>query len=304
MNTKTKIGIASAIVAALVGLIILDQKTLPKEGPSAAPAPARTDPAATRSAVEAEINASSTEKPKPSIKQEAELPGKQILDKPVADEYAIRTGDTLELIAEEKLGHRSRWPEIVKANPNLKPNAMRVGQKITIPVKAAEKAVETPGVARIEDPPPPSAATTPKVYVVQPGDTLTGISKKIYGSSRHYERIFEANRDRLESPSDLTVGVKLTMPEISVVKTSAPTPSPAPADDATAAVIDPTRPAGAPSGRIHVVQPSESLWKIAEKYCGDKGIMDMMESILKANADKMKDARTLLKVGWQIVIPE
>lgn len=51
-----------------------------------------------------------------------------------------------------------------------------------------------------------------RTYVVQPGDTLGKISQRFYGTTRNYMRIYEANRDRLSSPSNIEVGQELIIP--------------------------------------------------------------------------------------------
>ncbi len=48
--------------------------------------------------------------------------------------YEIQEGDTLESIARKHLGRKSKWPEIMKANPGLKPERLRPGQNILIPI--------------------------------------------------------------------------------------------------------------------------------------------------------------------------
>ena len=50
-----------------------------------------------------------------------------------------------------------------------------------------------------------------QVYTVVSGDTLTKIAKKFYGNS-DYDPIYEANKDRMKSPSDLRVGQTLVIP--------------------------------------------------------------------------------------------
>lgn len=50
-------------------------------------------------------------------------------------------------------------------------------------------------------------------YTVQPGDTLSKISKELYGNANQYMKIFEANRDRLKSPDQIQVGQQLVIPE-------------------------------------------------------------------------------------------
>ncbi len=52
----------------------------------------------------------------------------------------------------------------------------------------------------------------PPSYVVQPGDTLSSISKRFYGSSRRWKDIFRANRDRLASPESVRPGQTLRLP--------------------------------------------------------------------------------------------
>ncbi len=59
---------------------------------------------------------------------------------------------------------------------------------------------------------PPSPAA-PKTYTVQPGDTLSKISKQFYGEAGKYMKIFEANRDKLTNPDLIRVGQVLTIPE-------------------------------------------------------------------------------------------
>lgn len=51
-----------------------------------------------------------------------------------------------------------------------------------------------------------------RTYVVQPGDTLAKISIRFYGTSRRYMDIYNANRDRLESPTRIEVGQRLRIP--------------------------------------------------------------------------------------------
>lgn len=52
-----------------------------------------------------------------------------------------------------------------------------------------------------------------RMYTVQAGDTLSKISKQFYGNANEYTKIFEANRDKLQSPDKIQVGQQLTIPE-------------------------------------------------------------------------------------------
>jgi LysM repeat protein len=50
-------------------------------------------------------------------------------------------------------------------------------------------------------------------YSIAKGDTLSSISQKIYGTPSRWKDIFDANRQLLPSPSQLTIGQTLTIPE-------------------------------------------------------------------------------------------
>ena len=53
-----------------------------------------------------------------------------------------------------------------------------------------------------------------RLYKVKSGDNLSGISREVYGSTKYYKLIFEANRDILESEAKLNVGQKLRIPQL------------------------------------------------------------------------------------------
>lgn len=57
--------------------------------------------------------------------------------------------------------------------------------------------------------PAPAEAQT---YTVQPGDTLSKISKQFYGDANKYMKIFEANKDQLSDPNKINVGQVLKIP--------------------------------------------------------------------------------------------
>lgn len=69
-------------------------------------------------------------------------------------------------------------------------------------------------------PPAPQPGVDPgrsrggRTYTVRPGDTLGGISKKAYGTTRHWKAILEANRDVIPSEAKMRAGVELKLPNI------------------------------------------------------------------------------------------
>ena len=57
-----------------------------------------------------------------------------------------------------------------------------------------------------------SGAASQRSYTVKSGDTLSKIAKEFYGDANAYNRIFEANRDKLHDPNKINVGQVLNIP--------------------------------------------------------------------------------------------
>ncbi len=129
--------------------------------------------------------------------------------------YKIKSGDTLSSIAEDFYGEERKWTVIAKANPKLNPNRLRVGEEIVLPDVAAiaKKKAEEAKKAKdaIEKAVGPAGERT---VIVESGDTLSGISKKVYGKASKWRVIFNANKKLLPRPDDLKVGMKLTIPKL------------------------------------------------------------------------------------------
>ena len=51
-----------------------------------------------------------------------------------------------------------------------------------------------------------------RTYTVKPGDSLSKISKELYGNANDYMKIFEANRDVLSDPNKISPGQTLKIP--------------------------------------------------------------------------------------------
>jgi LysM repeat protein len=77
-------------------------------------------------------------------------------------------------------------------------------------------AIKLPPIATTETQvtPVPKPENEPRLYHVRAGDTLTGISKKMYGDGSHWRKIFEANRDMMRSENDIKIGQTLVIPEL------------------------------------------------------------------------------------------
>ena len=92
------------------------------------------------------------------------------------------------------------WDEIKRVNP-------RMDDIIAdFPVDSSKAATPTAGPARAQ------GGQTPQMYTVKPGDTLSKISKQFYGNPNDYMKIFNANRDKLKDPDQISIGQELKIP--------------------------------------------------------------------------------------------
>jgi nucleoid-associated protein YgaU len=57
-----------------------------------------------------------------------------------------------------------------------------------------------------------SGGSSNRTYTVKPGDTLSKIAKEYYGNANEYNKIFQANQDKLQSPDKIQVGQELVIP--------------------------------------------------------------------------------------------
>jgi nucleoid-associated protein YgaU len=62
------------------------------------------------------------------------------------------------------------------------------------------------------DPSLPQPRQAEQTYTVKAGDTLSKISKEIYGDAKRYVKIYEANRDQLSDPDKIKPGQVLKIP--------------------------------------------------------------------------------------------
>jgi LysM repeat protein len=79
-------------------------------------------------------------------------------------------------------------------------------ETVSSPNEVAPIIIQTPGATV------PEAPDTPETYTVEAGDTLSNISRKVYGTPGRWMDIFQANRDLLPSPNALKPGQVLRIP--------------------------------------------------------------------------------------------
>lgn len=150
-------------------------------------------------------------------------PDPEIVTKPVPTllppeffEHTVSKQETMQTISRRYFGSPDNWGVIARANPFVDPQKLREGMIIRIPkdpenIQGVVVGRDTePGV--IESHTPNESAVIE--YVVRPGDSLSKIALQIYGSTRHARFIYDANRDKLRSMDDISIGQLLRLPPL------------------------------------------------------------------------------------------
>lgn len=123
----------------------------------------------------------------------------------------VRENDTLTKIASRELGDGNRWRQLAELNELREPYRVVVGQLLYLPDDGAQASNAT---ARSDEPAGPQNASestaTPSEYTVKPGDTPGEISQAVYGTSRHWKHILQANG--IASARELKAGARLKIP--------------------------------------------------------------------------------------------
>lgn len=180
-------------------------------------------------------------------------------------QYTVQPGETLLIIA-EKFG--TDVATIRQLN-RLPSDAIGVGQPLNVPY--------TEGMTG-EGLPTPTPG--PFIYTIQPGDTLSAI-----GARFNVDTISIVEANTLLTPDNLTVGSQILIPDYQPVTT----------EGAAAAEGETTTGTAASGGTVvHVVQPGEGIFEIAQAY----GVTEA--DIVAAN--NIADVN-LVRVGQELLIP-
>jgi len=190
--------------------------------------------------------------------------------------HVIAANETLGEISKQYYNTYRYWKKIVAANPGLDPNALKVGQKITIPAisPAASTADAGTGTA--------AAAGGADTYTVQKDDSYYKIAQKALGRASRWKEIEHLNN---VAPEDLRVGQVLKLPPKEVAS-----------DDTTGGHAESAN-VGEGGGQVHIVAAGETLSDISKQYYGTTR---KWHEIIKANPGV--DAESL-RVGQKLNIP-
>ena len=127
--------------------------------------------------------------------------------------HRVKPGESLSSICQERYADRTLCRELAEFNGLADPDALQAGQRLRLPpandlVRGGRPTATTPVRTSSTSPGPPP----PPTYTVRPGDVLSKIAARLLGSGTEYRRIFDLNRDRLDSPDDLRPGMVLRIP--------------------------------------------------------------------------------------------
>lgn len=127
--------------------------------------------------------------------------------------YVVQEGDvSFEAIARRLFNDRRKWEVIARANPFVTPDRMKPGRtELLIPLDPDNiqgKVVTESGAAV----PAASPTVQETSYVIQSGDTLWEISRKVYKRGSAWRTIYDANRDVIRNPDRPVPGTVLKIP--------------------------------------------------------------------------------------------
>lgn len=189
------------------------------------------------------------------------IPATTVAGFPGSITHIVRRGDTVGGIA---VRYGSSVEAIIEANELDEDAFILVGQGLIIPVRVVP-ATETPS-------PTPLATNTPtavsggtggtggSVYVVQRGDTLTNIAIRFNTTVAALVQL-----NGITNPNSIFIGQRLNLPS---GQTPVATATPLPAATATQqGSVIPTQTSGNPSsGQTYVVQPNDTLYRLAIRF--------------------------------------
>jgi nucleoid-associated protein YgaU len=142
-----------------------------------------------------EINSGGNETELAPLEEGLQNQTSQLLDTPPDQEFIVKKGDTLMTIAYETCGTVKVWRKILADNADkiTNPNVLRLGIKLKISgslvLKVSEE--ELPGMEK---------------ELIQEGDTLGSISKRLYGVKKYWKKLAEFNRQLISDPNKIYAG--------------------------------------------------------------------------------------------------
>lgn len=143
IGLSTVTGLSAPLRTAGVPLPPENAKSSKEQATEARPAETNCPP---RQTLEPRLPGDLAVEPQPQLAGVPPIAPPQTTQTPDRLSYTVQAGDTLSALAQRFLGDRNRWREIAKVNPDLKSDAIKVGQIILIPVMATTNSASTPSI--------------------------------------------------------------------------------------------------------------------------------------------------------------
>ncbi len=131
----------------------------------------------------------------------------------LAGEAGVPGGDVSEELVRLTRENNMLRRQLETASGAAPANVTSVKTILTQP--PAARPVAAPAVAPAAAPAAPKPveqAKTARTYQIRPGDTLSRIAGSVYGDAGKWRKIYDANRDKMKTETDIKVGQTLTIP--------------------------------------------------------------------------------------------
>lgn len=181
--------------------------------------------------------------------------------------YVVQKGDTLSLISEKFYQSKKHYALLAEYNHILFINDMKAGDTLKIPALSSTTRSKDGGQQETKD---YSKIRLPAAYLIQPGDTLSRVSRMFYKSAKYVDYI--AKENKLDKNAGLKAGTNLIIPSL---KNDRPDEE---------------------EGADHTVKSGETLYSISKNYYGsDKYVRFIADYNHIENIADVK-AGTVLKI--------
>jgi len=127
--------------------------------------------------------------------------------------HYVQPSETLSKICQKYYGDGSLVDDLARYNDIENPDHLRVGHRLRIPsaevlLRGSPPHPTTQGNDTIRG----SQQSKFRTYIVQPNDSLSTIAQRELGSAKRYLELYKFNRDVLDDPDSIRVGMKLKIP--------------------------------------------------------------------------------------------
>lgn len=182
----------------------------------------------------------------------------------------------------------STSPSVLPGVAALTPPASAPGLAPSVAAHPLPSATAASPVATVSASIPVASSGKDQPYVVAPGDTLYGISQKVYGEGAYYRALFAYNSDRYPHAEDIRAGNVLDVPPLEYLKGRYP--------ELTSGAADPAGQSfgsrASTSGGTYVVREGDTLFDIARRQLGQASrwteLYNLNRSALGENLENLR----------------